>query len=404
MGEREAAIGRRVARARKRRGWGQQQLGKAVDRTPSWVSKIERGDLPLDRNSVIVRLAQALDVEVVELTGQPYRHETAELDSGHAAIPALRLALQHASLPGLGAASGPRSLRSVADLRGVVQQCEDYRQAARFTPVGDLLPGLIEDLLVAAGSYDGDERAEVDALTLRACHIARVTSNLLGHHDLAWTAVQLQLGAAEHAQTPELRAAAEWDLCGVWLHAGALNDARGVATSAIDRLDPLIGAGDGTLLALYGAMHLRAAVAYSRLWSTSDARSHLQAAREVAGKVGLPNVYQTMFGAVNVGIHAVEVELELGHPAEVLTQAHLVDPTKIGSGERQAHYWTVRAAGYAMNRRDDDAVKALAMADRIAPQHVRNRPLAREMVRDLLDRERTRRTQLRSLAAAMHVE
>ena len=72
MGEREAAIGRRVARARKRRGWGQQQLGKAVDRTPSWASKIERGDLPLDRMSVIARIAQALDVEVVELTGQPF--------------------------------------------------------------------------------------------------------------------------------------------------------------------------------------------------------------------------------------------------------------------------------------------------------------------------------------------
>ena len=116
------------------------------------------------------------------------------------------------------------------------------------------------------------------------------------------------------------------------------------------------------------------------------------------------NVYQTMFNTLNVGIHAAEVELELGHPVEVLRQAELIDPARINSGERQAHYWTIRAAGYAMNRKNALAVRALLTADAIAPQHLRNRPLARELVRGLLERERRRSTPLRMLTSKMALQ
>lgn len=402
MDEQHVSLGRRVARARKRAGFTQEQFAGLMGRSTSWASKVERGDLPLDRASVLAKIAEVLSVEVVELTGQPYRHETSELDSGHAAVPALRLALQHASLPTVGA-SVQREPRSLADLRGVVERCEQHRQAAQFTAVGDLLPDLVEDLLAVARSSDGVQRDDVDELMLRACHIARVTSNLLGHHDLAWLAVQLQLAAAQRSGSPALVAAAAWDLCGVWLHAGALADAKAVATAAIDELDAVAGGDDEALLALYGAMHLRAAVAYSRLWSTPDARTHLRAAREVATRVTVPNVFQTMFGQVNVGIHATEVELELGHPADVLREAESVNAAEIESAERQAHFWVVRAVGYAMNRRDDDALRSLTVADGIAAQHVRNRPAARQLVRELLDRERVQRPQLRTLATKMGV-
>lgn len=402
MDDLQARIGQRIARARRRAGLTQQQFADLTGRSSSWVSKVERGDLPLDRHSVLAKIAEVLKVEVVELTGQPYRHETSELDSGHAAVPALRLALQHASLPSIGARV-TRAPRPLSELRATVELCEQHRQAAQFAAVGDVLPDLIEDLLVASRIADDGQRDEIDELTLRACHIARVTSNLLGHHDLAWIAVQLQLGAAQRSGSPALLAAAAWDLCGVWLHAGSLPDATAVATTAIDDLDDVAGGDDETLLALYGALHLRAAVAFSRSFRTPAAREHIAAAREIAERVSLPNAFQTMFGTVNVGIHATEVELELGRPADVLREAAAVDPAQIDSAERQAHYWVVRAVGYAMNRKDDEALKALAMADRTAPQHVRNRPMARELVRDLLERERSRSDHLRTLAARMGV-
>ncbi|MGW9032487.1 helix-turn-helix domain-containing protein, partial [Streptomyces sp. NPDC055722] len=83
----ELTTGQRVARARRRIGWDQARLAAAVDRSVSWVSKVETGRLPLDRMSVVGQLAEVLGVEVIELTGQPYRHDSAELDSGHAIPP-----------------------------------------------------------------------------------------------------------------------------------------------------------------------------------------------------------------------------------------------------------------------------------------------------------------------------
>lgn len=63
----ELTIGERVARARIARGITQETLAGLVGRSPGWVSKIERGVLPLDRKSVVLKLAEVLDVDAVML-------------------------------------------------------------------------------------------------------------------------------------------------------------------------------------------------------------------------------------------------------------------------------------------------------------------------------------------------
>ncbi|MGA4994287.1 hypothetical protein [Nonomuraea bangladeshensis] len=238
------------------------------------------GRMPLDRMSVVGQLAEALGVEVAELTGQPYRHETTELDSGHAAVPGLRLALQQASLPsgiGLPAHGEPRTLQ---ELEANVRLAEQLRQDAKFTALGEVLPRILTDLIAIVNDSTAD-RDRAEALMLRACHMARVSSNLLGHHDLGWTAVQRELVAAQRVGSPDLIAAASWDLCGVWLHEAQLAPAKDAALSALDQIEPYVS-GDDTIKAMWGALHLRAAVAYSRLWDQREAESHLDEARRVA--------------------------------------------------------------------------------------------------------------------------
>ncbi|MGW7478635.1 helix-turn-helix domain-containing protein [Nonomuraea muscovyensis] len=395
--------GQRIARARHRKGWDQATLAEKIGRSVSWLSKVENGRMPLDRMSVVGQLAEVLGVEVAELTGQPYRHESADLDSGHAATPALRLALQQATMPGGAALLSGRQPRTLDELEANVKLAEQLRQDAKFTALGDVLPGIINDLtLITADSSADHDRAE--ALMLRACHMARVSSNLLGHHDLGWTAVQRELVAAERVGSPDLVAAASWDLCGVWLHEAQLDPAKNAALSALDQIEPHVGAND-SIKAMWGALHLRAAVAYSRLWGQREAESHLEEARRVAEV--LPrngNVFQTQFNRVNTTIHAVEVSMELGRPRDVITRAEHVEIAEIASSERQAHYWTCTAAGYHMNRKDNEAVDALLRADRIAPQHVRNRPMVRNIVRDLRDSRRLlRQRELLNLAKAMRL-
>ncbi|MGW5689233.1 helix-turn-helix domain-containing protein [Nonomuraea sp. NPDC003754] len=395
--------GQRIARARHRKGWDQATLAEKIGRSVSWLSKVENGRMPLDRMSVVGQLAEALGVEVAELTGQPYRHETAELDSGHAAIPGLRLALQQATMPGGAVLLAGRQPRSLDELEAHVRLAEQLRQDAKFTALGDVLPGIITDLTVICADSAGDhDRAE--ALMLRACHMARVSSNLLGHHDLGWTAVQRELVAAQRVGAPDLVAAASWDLCGVWLHEAQLDPAKNAALTALDQIEPHVGA-DDTVKAMWGALHLRAAVAYSRLWHQTEAESHLAEARRVAEVLPRDgNAFQTQFNRVNTTIHAVEVSMELGRPRDVITRAEQVEIAEIASSERQAHYWTCTAAGYHMNRKDNEAVDALLRADRIAPQHVRNRPLVRNIVRDLRDSGRLlRQREVSHLAQVMRL-
>src|SRR5512141_1857282 len=126
----EMTTGQRVARARKRQGWTQVELAARVGKSPSWVAKIEGGHASLDRRSVLDQLASVLGVEVVELTGQPYRPVTQAQDSGHSGIPALRLALQRATLPNMAGLDGP--VRAMSQLRADVAEVEVLRQAAQF--------------------------------------------------------------------------------------------------------------------------------------------------------------------------------------------------------------------------------------------------------------------------------
>ncbi|GAA3143353.1 helix-turn-helix transcriptional regulator [Planomonospora alba] len=404
MATEQMTMGQRIARARHRKGWDQATLAEKIGRSVSWLSKVENGRLPLDRMSVVGQLAEALGVEMAELTGQPYRHETDDLDSGHSAVPGLRLALQQATMPGGATLLGDREPRGLAELEANVRLAEQLRQDAKFTALGEVLPSIITDLLLITSGGTAD-RDRAEALMLRACHMARVSSNLLGHHDLGWTAVQRELVAAQQVGAPELVAAASWDLCGVWLHEAALDPAKNAALSALDQLEPYVGTGDDTIRALWGALHLRAAVAYSRLWDQTEAESHLAEARQIAERLPANgNVFQTQFNRVNTTIHAVEVSMELGRPRDVITRAEQVEIAQIASSERQAYYWTCTAAGYHMNRKDNEAVEALLRADRIAPQHVRNRPLVRNIVRDLRDSGKHRRQrEVAGLAQAMRL-
>lgn len=52
--------GRRLAYIRAHRGWTQQMLADYLGHSKSWIEKVERGDRPLDRLSVIRDIEDAL--------------------------------------------------------------------------------------------------------------------------------------------------------------------------------------------------------------------------------------------------------------------------------------------------------------------------------------------------------
>src|ERR671927_134441 len=63
--------GQRVAWHRVRRRLPQEALAGLVGRTEDWLSKIENDRAPLDRLSVIRSLADALNVTIYDIVGEP---------------------------------------------------------------------------------------------------------------------------------------------------------------------------------------------------------------------------------------------------------------------------------------------------------------------------------------------
>src|SRR5213082_3553602 len=85
-------IGERVAWYRRRRGMSQEALAGLVGRTSDWLGKAENNRIELDRLSVIRRLADALDVALGDLIGEPTLLDWTA-DSGTSTVPALRAVL-----------------------------------------------------------------------------------------------------------------------------------------------------------------------------------------------------------------------------------------------------------------------------------------------------------------------
>ena len=159
-------------------------------------------------------------------------------------------------------------------------------------------------------------------------------------------------------------------------------------TIVIDQ-DLCIGSGNCAkaapeVLSLYGAMHLVHAVVKGHEGNRAEARTHLDLAEEIGGRLAQDrNDFDTEFGPTNVQLHRVAVAVDLGDAGEALEVAANVDASHL-SPERQARFLVDVARAHTQRRQIGEAVAALTEADRLAPEHVRAHHQARATLQDLL--------------------
>src|SRR5690349_20367849 len=136
-------IGERVKWYRLRRGLSQEVLADRVGRTADWLSKVERGLIPVDRLPMIKSLADAHDVSLGDLLSEPSLMEWTP-DTGPRTVPALRDALmdyqQITRLFGHHEREEPPPLDH---LRHAVAEMWDAYQGARFGLVTRELPAVL---------------------------------------------------------------------------------------------------------------------------------------------------------------------------------------------------------------------------------------------------------------------
>jgi transcriptional regulator with XRE-family HTH domain len=403
------SVGERIAIYRRRRGLSQLALANMIGRSEAWLSQVERGIRHVDRVSVLIRLAQVLKVTVEDLIGQPL---SLAPNGGieFRAIPALRAALtDYEVIPAaFGVAIGDGPVRELASLRRNVDQANRLYQAAHYEEAGLLCSRLIGDAQRAARELTGDDRRGAFGVLAESYHITAKILTKVGETELAWIAAERSLPAAQWAELPLLLAASAYHLGHVFLRAGQVEQATGVAMTAARALEPgLATAATPEHLSAWGALHLTALIAAARQDDQVAVRQLLGEARATADRLGQDrNDFWTAFGPTNVALHEVSTAVELGDAGEVVRKGEALDPSRFSPGllGRRAQVFIDLARGYTQQRKDAAAVNMLLEAERIAPEAVRYQVIVKEMLRELLRREhRTSTPQLRPLAARVGI-
>ncbi|HZD01651.1 MAG TPA: helix-turn-helix transcriptional regulator [Actinomycetes bacterium] len=397
-------LGDRIAYYRRRRGLSQVKLAGLLGRSESWLSQVERGVRSIDRISVLTEVAAALNVPVTELTPDPLVQERA---GEHPTVRAVRLALSGQEALAAMFKEERRALREqpdFEDLRARAEQAWELTHAARYADLGKLLPALIADLEAAARPRDSAGRQTAFLLLAEVYQATAAAMSKLRDLETAWVAGDRSISAAERGEDPGLAAAGAFRIAHALLSSGRLPEALRTALTAAAALEPDVAHGSPELVALWGALNQVAAVIATRAGEEETARACLRKAEEAAERLPSDrNDFHTEFGRANVALHAVSIAVELGDAGDALRRAGAIDVSTL-SAERQARFLLDVARAYAQRRKAAETVRTLEEAEALTPEHVRSHPMVREMVRDLLRRERrTVNPALRALAQRVGV-
>ncbi|MFI6062163.1 helix-turn-helix domain-containing protein [Streptomyces sp. NPDC051286] len=384
-------LGDRLRIARRTRKLSAAQLAQKVAISPSYVQKLESGARKASP-SLVLALAKALHFGPEVLTGQPYYGEPEAEDRVHAVIPDLRRIMLCYDTPDeLEIAPRPLSV-----LASEVDQVAALRRDARYAPMGPLLPAVITELThLALTSRNGDQAKAFWHLA-RAYRAANSLAHKMGHHDLSNTALERVRWAADQSGDPLMKFTAGYLVAGAMLRQGAYSSARRKLQALrheLERLQPERSFTDDAL-AVDGALLLKLAVLEARENNPDRADDYLREAEVVAGMAGNRDslAYEMSFGPTNIRIHEVHNMIDIGDTEQALarlTEWSAVEgeewaPPASTVGERSSHHFIdVASAKLAASDRAG-AFGYLRRARKVAPNHTRFHPSARETVAALL--------------------
>lgn len=402
------SIGQRIALYRKWRGLTQDGLGMRLHRSKSWVTKIERGERSIDSITVLLQVAKALGVEVQKLTGRPYFPEPGgrAADGGEGLSALRRVLMRYDAIHGAAHGWSDGAPRDVAELWSEARRARDlYNTSANnFSVVVPFLPALINQAQLAAREVSGEERAGAYGVLANLYRLAALELRQYGDLDLGWIAADRALLAAEQSRDELLIGACAATMTVQMMGQGQPDEAVELAMDAAATLQShLRSTSSGEALTVWGALHLNAATAAARADDPKESRRLLDIATDAARELGGDREdYWYFFGPTTVGIEETGILVDLGDPTAALRRAESVEPSRLPSVSRRCYYHLYLARAHGMRRRDREAVGELLEAERAAPELIRRHPMARELVRVMLKRERRSfNSHLRALAARL---
>ncbi|WP_162794639.1 helix-turn-helix domain-containing protein [Nonomuraea lactucae] len=395
----EITLGARLRALRKWRRMSLAQLAGQAGMSTSYLSMAERGLRSLDRRSYIAALATALRVSETDIVGGPHLSSNVEQAAPHAVVPALRSALTSNDLDD----PADDLARPLPDLAALVAgPLAASRDSGDYVRRGQLAADLLGELHAHVALADEAGRVHALALLIETCHAAGMTLRHLGYGDLAYLAAQRALEVARLLDDPVVSAQVAFTR--------ALNMPKStwdrpliMASRAADRLQPNLTS--KTAAQTYGQLHLSCALFAAVLHQHDRANAHLSEAREIATRVGEAPDAWGCFGPTNVGIWEVGIAIERGDYGRAVHVAATLEPDQLINRERRATFHADYGRALAHMRKMRDAQTQLALAERIAPQRIRNSGPVREVVGVIFRQGRAaaENRELRAMASRMGV-
>jgi transcriptional regulator with XRE-family HTH domain len=409
-----------VRHVRRAAGLTLDQLGGLYGCSASTLSRIERGQPPVDQIGVRRRLAYLLGIpdELVGLA--PARHAArvpqppAQADTlpggahdgdrspmrrrtlltgagvsaaalaGLSSSPATAADRQPASLdrlllaPTLPAAALPAAAlpadRAATAVAGAAQAYRD----ARYSTLAAALPQLLASLHTSRDAAGGHRKEVMAGLLSRAYVVASSLATKQGDDAIALTMADRAraeaLAAGDHAALTAATHVLAITMRRDGHHTGALNLLLGTAAQLeLANTDP-------AALAAYGTLLCTAAYTSAQAGQAVNADTYLSEAASTADRIGdHQGAGVHPFTPTTVTMYRISVHTTLGDSGAALRHAASVDPARLPTAERHSRYLVDTARAWHRHGRPDRAAHALLAAERHAPEDV-----ARASVRDLV--------------------
>lgn len=399
----QLTVGERIAWYRRRRGMSQEVLAGMVGHTADWLGKVENNRIPLDRLSVLRSIAEALDVTLGDLLGEPTLLEWNQ-ESGTRTVAKVRDALLNYRQLSPFAPAPTSEVHDVGALEVQVSNVWTAYQASRYGYVTAQAPDLLTAATTATQGRDGEDQERAFALLGLSYQAIAVLLTKLGEADLAWIAAERGLTSAQRSGDVVIIGSLFRSVVHTLLSAGRFAEATQLTKDAAAHLQPgLTGASPG-YLSVYGTLLLAGSVAAARADDRDQVQEFLCEADETARRLGHDaNHLWTAFGPTNVSMHRVTAAMDLGDIEYAIDLGPRVDTRNMPIERRVRHALEVARALTARNR-NDEALDAILAAEEIAPEQVRHHAISRQLVQTWIRRGRDKPSfQLAGLARRVQV-
>lgn len=391
-------IGGRIRALRQMRGWSVRHAADLAGISHSQWSRIERGERSADNRFKLAAIAQALKVPLSDLTGQIGMVGIDRSEVKTAIYQTMQAVIETDLEDQPTGAPGP--------IQPLLQQLDlvmDLRLKCEYTGAARLLHELLRGLHAATS---GRDRQEALSALVMAEDTASFVIRYLGDPASAVFVAERGRQAATVLQDPVMLGLAAWSQAHAASGCGLYQRAQRIAERASADLERNLALPNAQ--EMLGQLYMVAGFARYAQGDTAGADAAIAEAERLAVITGQSPALGLNFGPTGIAAWQISMEADGLDPGRAVQRARDTDPAGLAtvSVSRQAAFYVDTARALSNIGKDNDALRMLLTAERIAPQRVRLSPIVTETVRVLLDKARRGPgwTELRGLCERVGVQ